>query len=227
MSFRPRIAIASPSLAETRALADWLTEEGFEPIKISRSARVAEELAHCALDLLVVDAASAVAAVNAVRASRPHLPIVVLGESNAEAESHAQTRGAVYLTWPVDRALFLCTISMAIAETLRARRSVRTPTHLSVVVRGVPSQIVDVSREGMRIEMPKRLAVPAPLFEVVVPMLGTKIRVRRLWSANVAQSRHGAVWYGGELSNNSNRVELAWLTLVDALSGSRATVKDQ
>ena len=120
MSFRPRIAVASPSLAETGALADWLTEEGFEPIRISRSARVAEELAHCALDLLVVDAASAVAAVNAVRARRPQLPIVVLGEANAEAESHAQTRGAVYLTRPVDRALFLCTISMAIAETLRS-----------------------------------------------------------------------------------------------------------
>ena len=157
---------------------------------------MAEELAHCALDLLVVDAASAVAAVNAVRARRPQLPIVVLGEANAEAESHAQTRGAVYLTRPVDRALFLCTISMAIAETLRARRSVRTATHLSVVVGGVPSQIVDVSREGMRIEMPKRLAVPPPLFEVVVPMLGTEDQSPTLVERGrgAIPSRRGLVW---------------------------------
>jgi len=227
MSFRPRIAVASPSVAESRALADWLTEEGFEPIRLSTSARVAEELANCALHLLVVDEASAVAAVNAVRARGRQLPVVVLGDSNAEAESHAQTRGAVYMTRPLDRALFLCTISMAIAETLPARRSARTATRLAVVVHGVPSQIVDVSREGMRIEMAKRLAVPPPVFDVVVPMLGTTVKVRRMWSAGAPQSDHGAVWYGGELSNNSKRAELSWHTLVDMLSGSRAMPKDQ
>jgi hypothetical protein len=227
MSYRPRVAVLCSSPVESKALAEWLTEEGFEPTRLSSHTRGTEELSQCALDLLVVDAALAVAGVNAVRLRRPQLPIVVLGAPDAAAESHAKTRGAVYLTRPVDRALFACTIAMAIAETLSMRRSVRTPTRLGVVVHGVPSQIIDVSKEGMRIEMPRRLAVPPPLFDVVVPMLGVKVNVRRLWTASAQQSGNGPVWYGGELSDNSRRAEMAWLALIDALSGPRTTLELQ
>ena len=116
---------------------------------------------------------------------------------------------------------------MAIADTVSVRRSERMSTRLGVVVQGVASQIIDVSKEGMRIEMPRRLTVPPPLFDVVVPMLGVKVNVRRLWTASAQQSDKGPVWYGGELSDNSRRAEMAWLTLVDALSGPRASLKLQ
>ena len=116
---------------------------------------------------------------------------------------------------------------MAIAETVSMRRSVRTPIRLSVVVQGVASQIIDVSKEGMRIEMPRRLAVPPPHFDVIVPMLGVKVNVRRLWTASAQQSEKGPVRYGGELSDNSRRAEMAWLTLIDALSGPHTTLKLQ
>ena len=227
MSFRPRVAVVCSSFAESRMLVDCLTEEGYEPIRVSSHTRLPEELAQLGLDLLVVEAASAVVGINAVRVRRPQLPIVVIGASDAAAESHAETRGAVYLRRPIDRALFVCTIAMALAESLPARRSDRVPTRLPVVVQGVPSQIVDVSKEGMRIEMPRQLAVPPPLFDVIVPMLGVKVKVRRLWTADAPQSGHRVVWYGGELSNNSPRASLAWLTLVDALSAQRGTVKPQ
>ena len=116
---------------------------------------------------------------------------------------------------------------MAIADTVSVRRSERMSTRLGVVVQGVPSQIIDLSKEGMRIEMPRRLTVPPPLFDVVVPMLGVKVNVRRLWTASAQQSDKGPVRYGGELSDNSRRAEMAWLTLVDALSGPRSTLKLQ
>ena len=227
MSYRPRVAVLCGSAVESRTLVGWLTEEGFEPIRLSTHAGVPDELTQCALDLLVVDAAYAVAGVNAVRVRRPLLPIVVLGAPDSAAESHAKTRGAIYLTRPVDRALFGCTIAMAIADTVSVRRSERMVTRLGVVVQGVASQIIDVSKEGMRVEIPRRLTVPPPLFDVVVPMLGVKVNVRRLWTANAQQSDKGPVWYGGELSDNSPRAEMAWLTLIDALTGQRATPKLQ
>jgi hypothetical protein len=64
------------------------------------------------------------------------------------------------------------------------------------------------------------------MFDVVVPMLGVKINVRRMWTANAPRPA-GAVWYGAELSTNSTRAELAWQTLVDTLSGSRTSVTVQ
>jgi len=88
----------------------------------------------------------------------------------------------------------------------------------------VPSQIIDVSKEGLRLELPKRGGVPPLIFDVQVPMLGMALNVRRLWSAAAPALVRDGVWYGGELSNNSRRVELAWFTLVDELSTKRTSL---
>jgi hypothetical protein len=229
MSFRPRIAVAAPPGPESTSIADCLTSEGFEPFRLSHQARITDELKGRAFDLLVVDATFAVTAINTARARNPQIPIVVLGEPNPIAEAQAIARGAVYLTRPVDRTLFVCTVSMAVMESRPVRRSERKRVRFDVVVHGVPSTIIDVSREGMRLEIPRLLkaAPPPPVFDVAVPMLGVALNVRRLWIAGPQQSLREAIWYGGELSNNTRRVELAWLTLVDALPVSRASLEVQ
>jgi hypothetical protein len=227
MPFRPRVAVSFPPTHESRVLAEWLHEDGFEPVGLSSHVRLEQELTHSAIKLLVVDAAFAVAAINAVRVRHPELAIVIVGDANPSAEAYAKTRGALYLTRPVERAVFACTMAMIVADTLPARRSERLATRLSVVVQGRASQIIDVSKEGMRIEMTRRQIVPPPLFDVVVPMLGVRINVRRMWTGNAPESA-GTVWYGGELSDNSKRAEMAWHTLIDTLSGQRgASVKLQ
>ena len=227
VSFRPRVVIATPPTVESKVLPDWLTSEGFEPLRLSNPARLAEELSHCRLDLLLVDSTFAAVAINAVRARNPQLPVVVLGDADPAAEAQAMARGAVYLTRPIERDLLVCTVGMAIAETRPVRRSERKPTRLAVVVQGVSSQLVDVSREGMRLEIPRRAAVapPPPVFDVHVPMLGVALNVRRLWIASAPPSVRASTWYGGELSGNTKRVELAWHTLVDALSTRRTSLE--
>lgn len=227
MSFRPRIVVATPPTVESKALPDWLTSEGFEPIRLSNPGRLADDLSQCRLDLLIVDSTFAAVAINAVRARNPHLPVVVLGDADAAAEAQAMARGAMYLARPIQRDLLVCTVSMGIAETRPVRRSERKPTRLAVVVQGVSSQVIDVSREGLRLEIPRRVSVapPPPLFDVHVPMLGVSLNVRRLWIASPPPSVRNATWYGGELSNNTRRVELAWHTLVDALSARRASLE--
>ena len=182
-----------------------------------------------AFDLLVVDAQLAMPAINAVRARTPHIPIIVLGEPDPVAESQAMARGAVYLTRPIDRTVFVCTVAMAIMESRPIRRSERKRARVAVVVQGMPSQIIDVSKEGMRLEIPRTLkgAPPPPVFDVAVPILGVALNVRRLWIANSPQAVRDAIWYGGELSNNSRSVQLAWWTLVDALPGARVKLDVQ
>ena len=117
MSFRPRIAVASPLSRECTCIADWLTPEGFEPFRLSNPTRVTDELKDRAFDLLVVDAGLAMPAINTVRVRTPLIPIVVLGEPDPIAESQAMARGAVYLTRPIDRTVFVCTVAMAIMES--------------------------------------------------------------------------------------------------------------
>ena len=71
MSFRPRIAVASPLTSECTFIADWLTPEGFEPFRLSNPIRITDELRDRAFDLLVVDAGLAMLAINVVRARTP------------------------------------------------------------------------------------------------------------------------------------------------------------
>jgi hypothetical protein len=222
MSFRPRVAVAGVLPLEWTAIADWLTPEGYEPFKLLQKDRLADDLRTCALDLLIVDSASASLAINAVRTRDRSIPVLVIGPADPAAEAQAMARDAIYLTRPLDRTLLTCMVSMAIAESRPPRRSERRSTRLSAVVQGVRSQLIDVSREGMRLEIPRRVSIapPPPLFDVTVPMLGLALSVRRLWTASPPSSIQ-ATWYGGELSNNSKRAELAWFTLVDTLMGSR------
>lgn len=229
MPFRPRIAIASPFVAERTSIADWLSSEGFDPIPLGHSALVADELKRRTFELIVVDASHAVQVINMVRACQLQTPVVVIGAPDPVAESQAAARGATYLVRPVERALITCTIAMAIMETRPARRSERKPARFEVVVQGVQSRIVDVSREGMRLEIPRlrKAAPPPPMFDVALPMLGVSLNVRRLWTSSPPECVGQTIWYGGELSNNTRRAEMAWLTLVDALPASRVSLDVQ
>jgi hypothetical protein len=223
------VAVASLPSVERTAIADWLASEGFDPLTLATPNRIADELKARTFELLVVDVALAGPAINSMRAHNPLAPVVVVGPPDPAAESQAAARGATYLARPLDRALFICTISMAVMESRPPRRSERKRAQVDVVVQGVPSRIIDVSREGMRLAIPRlrKAAPPPPWFDVNVPILGVSLNVRRLWMTNPPQPAGATIWYGGELSNNTRRVELAWHTLVDALPGSRTSVEVQ
>jgi hypothetical protein len=229
MPFRPRIAIALPFAPERTSIADWLSSEGFDAKPISHPGLITDELKRRNFEAIVIDASHGAQAINAVRSLQQQTPVIIIGAPDPVAESQAVARGATYLTRPVDRALITCSIAMAVMESRPARRSERKPVRFEVVVQGVPSRIIDVSKEGMRLEIPRlrKAAPPPPVFDVALPMLGVSLNVRRLWASTPPECVGQTIWYGGELSNNTKRAELAWLTLVDALPTSRVSLEVQ
>jgi hypothetical protein len=124
----------------------------------------------------------------------------------------------MYLSRPVEQAALVCMAHMAMLESRPERRSVRKPVRFDAIVGGVPSHLVDVSKEGMRLEIPRTRngAPPPPLFTVRVALIGVNITVRRMWASPTPEGGDAA-WYGGELAANSGRVELAWRSFVDAM----------
>jgi ActR/RegA family two-component response regulator len=232
MGSRPRIVIASPHVPECTLIADWLASEGFEPVRVSSLERATDEIRSRAFDLLVADVTFAfrqgLPVIGAARARNPKMPIVVIGEPDAAAEAQALGRGAMYLPRPVDRASLVCTVAMAVVETRPVRRSLRKPVNrFDAVVEGVPSHIIDVSNEGLRLEIPRgrKSTPPPPFFNVRVPMIGVALMVRRMWTASAPEPDRDASWYGGELSRNPRKVEQAWLSLVDAIPGAGASLE--
>jgi hypothetical protein len=122
-----------------------------------------------------------------------------------------------------------CFVSMAILDTRPTRRSMRKLVNrFDAVVNGVPSHIVDVSIEGLRIEVAgeRRAALP-PYFTVRVPLVGVAVTVQRMWTRS-SMKRNSAIWYGGALSQNQVALNEAWRRFVDTIpAASGKTIEVQ
>jgi hypothetical protein len=226
MASRPRIVIASPQAAECADLAEWLAAEGFEPVRTLSPERTAEELKARPFDLVLADVTFAFQHGVQVlaRGCNARAPLIAIGADDSALESQAMRRGAMYVARPLDRAVLMCSVSMALMESRPARRSPRKKAvGIEAVVDGVPAQIVDVSNEGMRLQVPRgRKSAPPPFFNVRVPVLGITVIVRRMWTSAAPDVKNDLSWYGSELSRNAARIEQGWRSLVDALPANGA-----
>lgn len=227
MVVRPRIVIASPYIAEAEMLADWLSSDGFDPIRVATCDDAMTVVKACRYDLLIAEAAFAfrdgLDAATRSQRRNPMTPTLIVGETKAE-QAQADLKGAMYLGRPVDRATLTCTVSMALMEERPVRRSLRIPVNrIPAVVDGVPSHLLDVSPEGLRLEIPRdRLSSLTPYFSVRVPLVGVSLLVQRMWGiAHAGTASSDVTWYGGALSRNSSKDEAAWSRFVGTMPGPR------
>jgi len=221
MAERPRIVIALPDAAESAAVADWLAPEGFDCARRPTANAAAEEMSAHPFDLLIADAAFAFGGLHRVGRSRnPVTPTIVVGDALV-AEQCERASWAMYLARPIERALLVCTVSMAIIDGRPLRRSVRKAVNgFAAMVNGVPGRIIDVSNEGVRLELPRgRGAVPPPYFTVSVPLIGIGVMVQRMWARPWRTGgSEDVTWCGGALVANPSRAEGGWRSFVDTVS---------
>lgn len=220
MADRPRIIVALPDSTEGAAVADWLSTDGFEPVRRPTPRAAVDEVQTRAFDLVIADAALALSSgLHAMaRARNPLPPTILIGDVTGGTQGRGASGQTICLTRPIDRATLTCFVSMAILDRRPLRRSVRKPVNrFDAFVNGVPSHIIDVSAEGLRLELPRdtRAALP-PHFTVRVPLVGIAITAQRMWVRS-APGRASTMWYGGALSQNRPGVEQAWRAFVDTI----------
>jgi AmiR/NasT family two-component response regulator len=219
MNEKARIIIALSDRAESAVLADWLASEGFEPVRRPTPHSAVEEMRSRPYDVLIADASTngrpPLRAEGRLR--RAATPAILIGNT-APQRGEAVTTLPMYLARPLDRAILNCYVTMAILEGSPLRRSERKlVTSLAAVVNGVPAQILDVSVEGVRIEMlrEKRTALP-PYFTVRVPLMGVGVNVRRVWAC-AAKGPAPTLWYGGSLLPNRASALQGWKSLIETV----------
>jgi hypothetical protein len=226
---RPRVVIASPSVIECRTLAEWLVADGFEPVLRPTFDAAAGEIRARTFDLLIVDAAFAFRDGLHAAARDPETPTVVIGGAEAADRCEAIGRRVMFLARPVDRVMLACTVSMALLDERPARCSERKPVNrFEALANGVPSYIIDVSNEGLRLEIPRdRRTVPPPIFNVRVPLIGGVIAVRRKWARACSEKgREDVTLCGGAISPDQARAEQAWRVFVDTVLVVRGPTLD-
>jgi CheY-like chemotaxis protein len=219
MTARPRVIVALPDSAEGAAVADWLSTDGFEPVRRPTPRAAVDEIQSRAFDLVIADAALALGSGlhTLARARNPLPPTILIGDASGTGSKGASGQ-TICLTRPIDRATLACFVSMAILDRRPLRRSTRKPVNrFDAFVNGMPSHIIDVSAEGLRLELPRdtRTALP-PHFTVRVPLVGIAITAQRMWVRS-STGRASTMWYGGALSQNRPSTERAWRAFVDTI----------
>jgi hypothetical protein len=217
---RPRVIVALPDPIEGATVAEWLQANHFEPIYRTNPAAAAAEMQR-PFDLLIADAMWAVgtALQSGARTRNQLVPTILIGEA-IERRSTAVNAQTMYMSRPIDKPVLACFVSMALMDQDERpmRRSPRkTVQRFDALVNGLPSGIVNVSAEGLRLEIPRdtRLTLP-PYFAVRVPLVGVAVIAKRRWMMPAAKNT-GTVWYGAALSHNRASSEARWRAFVDSV----------
>jgi hypothetical protein len=223
---RPRVIVALPHDGEAAAVANWLHADGFEPVLRSTPRAAADEMRNRSFALLICDASYAIRGGLHIlsRGRNPRTVTIVVGEPGSASADGSVNGQLMVLARPIDPATLACFVSMALMDGRPTRRSVRKPINrFEAVVNGVPSHLVDVSAEGLRLEVARdRRAILGPYFNVRVPLVGVSVTVQRMW-AHSSSSKQSSLWYGGALAGNRANIATAWRTFVDTvpLAGSQ------
>jgi hypothetical protein len=212
---RPRVIVSLSNSTEGAVIAEWLRSDGFEPVVRSTAQAASAEML-LPFGLVVADVSHRYLLMQQ-RGRNPQTPTILIGNAATASQGDAFGAQTMYLSRPVDRAMLMCFVAMAILDERPVRRSIRkTVNRFEAVADGVPTHIVDVSLEGLRLEMSRDRRTPLPpYFTVRVPIAGVAMTVQRMWAQS---SRPGAtIWYGGALSQNLTSVNQAWQAFVDTV----------
>lgn len=210
-----RIGVACPILGERAAFMDWLQAAGYEPVPMLDLDLLARDLSTRPVEALIADVTlvPAIELPRLIRILGANRPLIVVGEPASALEM--VPRDVTWIDRPVTRENFLLSIALALAEGRPARRSPRkrVPRLLSQID-GVSAKVMDVSNEGVRLEVAGATpsALP-PYFTLRVSAFGIATRVKRVWVATPGQ---GELWCGGIIERGQPaRAEAAWARFVD------------
>ena len=208
-----KIGVACPLPGERAAFLEWLKETGYEPVPMLTLESVAKDLTSRPIEALIADVSLVPASdlPRVVKMLGPNRPLVLVGAPKDRIEE--VPRDASWIGRPATRDTFLLSVALALAEGRPARRSPRqVVSRLLATVDGVASQVVDVSEEGVRLEIPgQSTATLPPYFILKVPTFGVAAKVKRVW----VQPGPGHVWCGGIIERPSEKAaKMPWNTFV-------------
>jgi hypothetical protein len=208
-----KVGVACPLPGERAAFLEWLTSAGYEPVPMLNLETVVRDMPVRPIEALIADVSliSATELPRMVRMLGPNRPLVLVGAAKERIEE--VPRDATWISRPVTREGFLLSIALALAEGRPARRSPRQIVRLLATIDGVASKLVDVSDEGVRLEIAgaSSAALP-PFFILKVPAFGVAAKVKRVWVATPGTNH---LWCGGIIERPAEKTaKMPWTTFV-------------
>lgn len=203
-------------------LAELLEGAGYDvtPSSVFQDAR--QRVEEAAFDLLVTDVRlrsfNGLHLVMQCRRAVPEMAIMIMtGYDEPLIELEARRYNAGFVRKPVEPVTFLAQVAEALGGVRRERRwpRKRVTGGFRVTAAGHPAAVVDVSYDGLRLEIPAARSVPA-VFDVEVAAIGLAFEVQPVWSS--PPTGDAALVCGATLLSNDTRAARTWRTIVDRLS---------
>ena len=217
MAGRPRVIVALPDRTEGSLVANWLSENQFEPVYRPTLDAVTSEIRARPFNLVIADANWAVSKAFQTPDRGPNTaPTILVGDAT-DRRATAMDGHAMYLTRPIELAVLSCFVSMALMDDKPVRRSPRKEVpRFDALVNSEPAAIVDVSAEGFRLELPRARRLPPPFFGVRIPLVGVAVIASRRWAMSPSKDP-SKIWCGASLFSNPSGAEQAWRSFVDTV----------
>ena len=216
-----RIAVVSADAQQRSELEAWLAGDGRDVLALDGFHAARRALDVCAADLVVADVRLAeyngLHVAMRARWSGTGTPAIVIGDPDPVLQADAACQGTTYLTRPLQREVLLAAVRSAIDAHRPTRRSPRKRVdRVAALVNGQDASLVELSYEGLRVEIPRPAMVPT-FFTITVPGFQVACRAQRVWEA--ADPGSDALWCGAELATHDPEATSAWRQFVDAVAG--------
>ncbi len=214
-----KIGVACPIPGERAAFIEWLTYAGYEPMPMLTLDTGTKPFEALIADVSLVPRADLPRVSKLLGGNRP---LILVGHPEEKIEE--VPRDATWIPRPVTRDAFLLSVALALAEGRPARRSPRLVVpRLNSSVDGVESRIVDISVEGVRLEIDGAASSTLPPFFILkVPAFGVATKVKRVW---VAMPGPGHTWCGGIIEKAAEKhAKMSWPTFVKRAPGANQSI---
>jgi hypothetical protein len=218
------IGIACRVPSERAVFIEWLRAAGYTPVPMRNLVSLARDLERMPIEALVVDAdvAAQVGLAALLKILSSNRPLLVIGRLDGCPPE--LRRRASWLDRPISADALTMGVALALAEGRPTRRSPRKPVlYLPATIDGVVSQLIDVSDEGVRLQL--NSATPStlpPYFTLRVEAFGVATVVQRAWVARPAER---TMVCGGKIQRHLPRSQ-TWTHLVAMAPSAASTVTE-
>ena len=229
MSTSPRVGIACPRPGERAAVSDWLRSVTIEPVVLVDACFVNTQVEGRPLDCVVADAALlSPHFIAALRRGDPNRAIIAIGDAGDPNQEALTRKDVAFHARPIAEKDLLLAVSLAVAEGHPFRRSPRRIVpRLATTIEGEPAVLIDVSNEGLRLELASAKAARlSPQFVIHVPALKMGVPVQRVWlRAGSEPGQSARLQCGASILAQDERTVRAWQRLCDPAAGRLVALK--
>ena len=224
-----RVLVVEDDEATRTGLQALLSDAGYDAVSAATVPAGMQVIRSEVVDLLVSDVrVDGYNGLQLIVATTPPIPaIFITGFPDTVLEADARRVGAEFLVKPVSPSALLVLIERKLADVpiRRGPRPVRrwprtsVPHPMAADIAASPGRIVDVSYQGLQVELPAssgRAFLLPPTFSVAVAELGMSVDVDLVWKHRGAD----ASWHCGLAVAHQHEAE--WRHFVDEITSQSA-----